>query len=113
MPTTTTRPKVPPIVCQPWCRDGDGHGDESGIDDQRCQTESTNVVSSLTPRWDAGGTWYDTELEVFAISGPRVHPAVVLYSTCGDFEWHLTASEARTIATALRERADALEGRDR
>lgn len=34
--TTTERPKLPPIVCAPWCEDGDGHAREFMREDQTC-----------------------------------------------------------------------------
>jgi hypothetical protein len=32
----TARPSIPPIVCAPWCEDGDGHPHERSEGDQVC-----------------------------------------------------------------------------
>jgi hypothetical protein len=42
-------PSVEPIVCQPWCRDGDGHPDERMREDQWCLGVEHSVHLSTEP----------------------------------------------------------------
>ena len=42
-------PAVAPIVCQPWCRQGDGHPDERVREDQWCSGVEHQVPLSAEP----------------------------------------------------------------
>ena len=108
---TTERPRVAPITCAPWCRDGDGHPGEWSEDDQRCTSEPVKLLRSLASQWeDCGGGWNPTEAEVFAQRGPTTPLAVVLYE-CGeqDYEVAFTPAEARALAARLIAAADLAE----
>jgi hypothetical protein len=48
MTTTHARP-TGPIVCTPWCEDGDGHPNELFAEDQRCFSPSLRVELSEHP----------------------------------------------------------------
>lgn len=106
------REGTPPIVCRPWCKEGDGHaGEYSGLD-QRCTGESAIIPRTLKWKWrDVGGDWHDPELEVFVVAGRDHHPAVVLYSMADDAEVLVTANEARQLAKAFEAAANTLEGK--
>ncbi|CAN5119763.1 hypothetical protein BH11ACT1_BH11ACT1_19180 [soil metagenome] len=110
MTATTERKTVPPIVCAPWCRDGDGHGNDMFVEDQKCSSDSWTFVQSLEPKWiDIEGIWHAREVEVFVEQGPRNPQHVVVYEQGGEVELRLTASEARDLASALVQRAVLLE----
>jgi hypothetical protein len=55
--TTTERHTLPPIVCTPWCEDGDGHPDNFLREDQTCWGPSTYVDLSLEPTKDEAGAY--------------------------------------------------------
>jgi hypothetical protein len=46
--TTTERPKMPPIVCAPWCEDGDGHTREFMREDSPRPTVAETVFSTTS-----------------------------------------------------------------
>jgi len=110
MTSMTSSRAVAPIVCAPWCRDGDGHASEHQ-DDQRCSSAPQKVLRTLAPQWgDTDGGWHPSEAEVFVERGPSFPLAVVLYE-CGDqdYEVRLTPAEARSLAAHLIAGADLAE----
>jgi hypothetical protein len=48
--TTTDRPTMPPITCQPWCSDGEGHADARYAEDQVCFSDAlTSEFAGVYP----------------------------------------------------------------
>lgn len=110
---TVARRTVAPIVCAPWCEDGDGHGAALGRADQRCRSGWVKVTQTLEPQWESSrGHWHPTTVDVEAERGPLHPPGVVLYRITDreDVEMHLTASEARAVAANLLAAADLVDG---
>ncbi|MDT5291735.1 MAG: hypothetical protein QOF88_6624, partial [Mycobacterium sp.] len=72
--TCPTRPSVPPIVCAPWCDDGDGHPNEWCAEDQTCWGASTYLTPlELEPAVPGiGGEPYPARLGAMP---HRLHPA--------------------------------------
>lgn len=106
-------PSVPPIACQSWCQDGDGHPHETHPDDRYCQSEPARVGQSLAPYWrDASGGWNESILDVSARVGLTRVPSVLVwvYNDRTDAEITLTAAEARALAAHLLIAADQLDG---
>jgi hypothetical protein len=123
--TTTERPKMPPIVCTPWCDEGDGHTNQFMREDQTCWGPAAYVDLSLEP----------VEHDSYGVHVPRIGaqayrhwpgevPSVCVHldgiqvpanrgGDCPlDDSVHLTADEAVRLATALLKAAeDARTGR--
>ncbi|MEP7193176.1 MAG: hypothetical protein ABI903_09950 [Actinomycetota bacterium] len=49
MSSVLPSPTVEPIICQPWCRHGDGHPDEKVREDQWCLGVEHRVLLSTEP----------------------------------------------------------------
>lgn len=64
---------MPPIVCAPWCSDGDGHPNQTGRDDQVCWGhEGRKVDLSIEDVYvEKQGDPKDPE---YAIDTPRLTP---------------------------------------
>lgn len=108
MTTTTPRQAFPPITCQPWCIDGDGHPDEHP-EDQWCESEWHNMPMPLARKWKgADGLMHTPEVEVQLRCGPKRPAQVVIYEMGDDAEWPLLPSEARQLAAMILEAADRL-----
>jgi hypothetical protein len=114
--TTTT---ISPIVCAPWCQDGDGHPNEHALEDQTCWGDAGYVPLSLEPAdVDQAGDPYPARVGAMA---HRLHPraAAEVYLHADLPEWnmdvavHLTAEEARALAEALTAAADQVDGIER
>lgn len=106
----STRPRSTPVVCAPWCRDGDGHTRESFEDDQRCNSAHVSVPMTLRRPWtDDGERFTPYEVDVFTEAGRRYRPQIVVHEWADDVEWRFTAHEARALATVLVAAADNLD----
>lgn len=102
MIVTPTGTKPARIVCKSWCQDGDGHGKEMGIEDQRCESEHTHTPLTLEPMWEASdGSWHQQTLDVWTQGGPCFPLAVMIYETERDAVFTLTPAEARALAAQL------------
>ena len=108
----TARPSIPPIVCAPWCEDGDGHPHERSEGDQVCWGDSSYVH----PRYEPvsiefpGGAWL-TRVGVMARRGFDEEPLVYLHVDPDyDISVQLTADEGRQLAAHRIEVSDQLDG---
>jgi hypothetical protein len=111
-----THKSISPIVCTPWCQDGDGHPNEHNFEDQTCWGDAAYVPLSLEPAdVDQAGDPYPARVGAMA---HRLHPRVAaeVYLHADLPEWnldvaaHLTAVEARALAEALTAAADQVDG---
>jgi hypothetical protein len=111
--------KIAPIACTSWCKDGDGHPNETGRADQTCwgphhyvEASTEEVLAEYdksTHTWDT----YASRLGISAYRGFNQHPSVYVHNnlpagpTGGvDTSVRLTADEARQLAAYLIEVAD-------
>jgi hypothetical protein len=118
--TTTERHPIPPIVCEPWCIDGNGHTNETGREDQTCWGPQTYVsLSREEVELDQYGT-YEPRFGVMAYrQWPGTAPCVYVHldgitlpanrGTLDD-SLHLTTEEAHTIGLALVKAAQDVRG---
>ena len=105
------RPNVAPVVCQPWCTDGDGHPDETLAEDQTCYSARTDVDLSRLPRVKMDdGEVVPQVLEVMLCSGPCQPTSVVLHSEDLSICVDLTFKEARALADAFVAAVELAEG---
>ncbi len=105
---------VEPIVCQPWCLEGDGHPDALFTADQHCWSEDRVIALTVNESIDGGpASWRDT-------SDPVAYAMVFLDSASGEstsvcvgyadrFAIRFTPTEARLLAAALLEMAGTAE----
>lgn len=105
---------VRPIVCQPWCREGDGHQDALFASDQHCWSEDRTIALTMNEPIDGGPkSWRER-------SDPTAYVMVFLDNSPGDsttvcvgyldrFAIKFTPTEARLLAAALHEMADLAE----
>jgi hypothetical protein len=115
-----SRPSLPPIVCAPWCTDGDGHPHEHSEGDQVCwgdSSDSSYVHPSHEPAsLEPNGAWL-TRVGVMAHRGfgeePDVYLHVERFDPDYDVSVKLTADEGRQLAANLIEVADLIDGRTR
>jgi hypothetical protein len=116
--TTTERPKMPPVVCTPWCTHGDGHPDEVFRDDQQCWGLSAYVPVTRNDIDNEAGP--DPRIGVMAYRRPGLQPCVYVHldgihisprpDQILDDSVHLTALEAFDLATALMDTVRTLTG---
>jgi hypothetical protein len=95
-------PKLPPVVCEPWCRDGSGHTDAFHVDDQWCSSEAETRVPLTRERLIQvnDDVWALDDLRVAAQREFEGRPYVVL--SRGDLQGvNLTADEAIALGEAL------------
>jgi hypothetical protein len=116
--TTTERP-IPPVVCAPWCVDGDGHTNEAFRGDQTCWGYDTYVDLSLE---DVTRDKYGVYVQRIGATSHRrwghtpcvyVHlDSIELSANRGtiDHALHLTAEEAMSLAAALVKAAEDIRG---
>jgi hypothetical protein len=120
--TTTERHLLPPVMCAPWCEDGDGHANAVFREDQTCWGPATYVDLSLEPTQDEAGAylprfgaqayrWWPgaAPCVYFHIDGIKV-PANRGGDCPLDDSVHLTADEAIRLATALLKAAGDIKG---
>lgn len=104
MTTTSDRPKLAPVTCEPWCAEGTGHTDAHHPDDQRCFTIARMVPLSR----------YEPYLEKYQTVPIDPH---LEHSACAgedgmrwELDWHgiddpgclkLTMAEARAFAESI------------
>jgi hypothetical protein len=91
MTTLKDRKFVPPVVCAPWCTDGDGHPRSGFAEDQRCYGEWHITPAAFSD--GEGG-------QVAAIAhraGPETQADVCLNVSIGriDVDVYVTADQAR------------------
>jgi hypothetical protein len=95
---------VPLRPCTPWCRDGDGHGDEHP-EDRTCWSDYAHVVLSRhKPAHYNDDTWKMAFLNVYLRREPELEefPHVVIPTPRRpDHELRLTRDEARTLRDHL------------
>ncbi len=103
-----TRPGLPPIVCTPWCTDGDGHTQAVSEGDQVCWGETGPYVFPVhePAEIDSNGAWL-TRVGAMAYRGFGKDAVVYLHvarsSPHADISVYLTANEARQLAARLVE----------
>lgn len=111
-----------PVMCAPWCEDGDGHANAVFREDQTCWGPATYVDLSLEPTQDEAGAylprfgaqayrWWPgaAPCVYFHIDGIKV-PANRGGDCPLDDSVHLTADEAIRLATALLKAAGDIKG---
>jgi hypothetical protein len=78
MSSVLPSPAIEPIICQPWCRHGDGHPDEKVRDDQWCLgVEHTVRLSTEPTELQSDGSSEQQHLTTYLLrqandTGPRV-----------------------------------------
>jgi hypothetical protein len=120
--TTTERHPIPPIVCTPWCEDGDGHTNAAFRGDQTCWGPSNYVDLSLGEVTRDSYGVYVPRIGVMAYRWRPAQPPSVYVHLDGiethlggrkdtlDESVHLTAEEAIALATALLKAAEDIQG---
>lgn len=116
---TVQREHMPPVVCAPWCSDGDGHPEEFGRCDQLCRTRELLVEPLVREfrfslaeiaRLDLpAGYRVPDGYGVSARRKPGRLDEVCLRHVGPDTETFLTPAEARQVAAALIATADVIE----
>lgn len=109
---------MPPIVCAPWCTDGDGHPHVTGRGDQTCWGPAAYIEPSLEDVCLEGKQQCLSRVGVMAYRGFNHYPAVYLHLDLvavpgrpyTDRNLLLTTAEARTLAANLTRSADLIEG---
>jgi hypothetical protein len=111
---------LPPVVCAPWCSDGDGHPDRTIPDDDLCASDRVDVKLSgyMLVKVGAGdGTtevvrdWVDAQSFRDHYDGPgRVHLGHEAGSRAlPSFDLVLTKDEALAVAEELTRAAERLD----
>jgi hypothetical protein len=102
-----TPPRLPPIACAPWCRDGSGHTNAQHPDDQYCDTGYLVVeLQRQSPEQiSEGGAFHRHETTIALECDPFCEPHVSWYMT-GASAGRLTIAEARQVGTHLVHLAD-------
>lgn len=114
-------PSIRPVICEPWCTDGDGHIREGGREDQNCWGESHYVELTLEEvgvevKADApyGHTIWPAIVGPNAYRGFNEHPCVYVHLLLPrwdiDSTFKLTSDEARDLAAHLLAVAEEIEG---
>lgn len=105
-----------PVTCQPWCSDGDGHGNQWCIEDQGCWSTDHVVVASLEdPALDSNGL-YSCEVQVnlrqdiSTPEQPRDRPYVYLTMTHPTLSVDAGVALTPAEATQLRDSLTAVLG---
>lgn len=100
-----TLTKRPPVQCQPWCSEGDGHPDEWYTDDQQCRTAERSVDLSGLPKMKVSGGDRITSEVIVTLVAPRgdpMHVEVSLDNIHGHSGWlEMTLTEAHDLANHL------------
>ena len=110
MSTETEIRQLPPITCQPWCEDGDGHPNEIFPEDQWCMSAEQTVQVSHYPSFKGpDGVFAPEEVTVYA-SQHQVAAGTVTVSLGGADTLLLSPAEARAIAAAMIASADLADG---
>lgn len=109
MKAATAHKKAPPITCATWCSSGDGHANEAGLPDQRCESHHEALSLTLHEQWLSTGGYGVRQIETWTQRGPLHPSAVVLFDLSEDFQVNLTPAEARALAARLIANAAALE----
>jgi len=105
---------VEPIVCQPWCREGDGHPDALFAADQHCWSEDRVIALTVNEPLDGGPAWWrgtsdpDAYAMVFLDRAPGESTSVCV-GYADRFVIRFTPTEARLLAAALVEMAHVAE----
>ena len=108
MSTTTEPTTLPPITCQSWCEDGDGHPHEVFRMDQWCRSEEAATLLVRDYRHRDGTIEVDT-VAVSTVLFPGRTAEVAIRHTAPDDEAFMSPAEARAIAAALIAAADVAE----
>lgn len=106
-PTRST--PIPPVTCEPWCYDGNGHTDATSMADQLCFTDEIRVPltrEKLVQMID--DSWALDFMQVYAAreAEGRAH-AVLSHGDLNGVE--LTPQEARQLGEALVRFSDMIE----
>ncbi len=97
---------VKPVVCQSWCREGDGHQDALFASDQHCWSEDRVIALTVNESIDGGpASWRDTSdatayAMVFLDRAPGESTSVCVGYT-DRFAIKFTPTEACLLAAAL------------
>ena len=108
--TTTDRPTMPPITCQPWCSDGEGHADARYAEDQVSFSDAltsefagvypADMSSKGSPSWEVSAAHRPAE---------RRHPFIVMTVDGSLPEYQMTPMQARVLAAHLTLVADQID----
>jgi hypothetical protein len=112
MTTTDNRPPLPPITCQPWCSDGNGHIDAFCVADQDCSSAAVFVPMSREPESEYDGGQMGLSLvQAGAFQTPGQAPYIELGWEMDKETNHveLTVAEARTLAEFMLRMCDAID----
>lgn len=119
MTTTSVRVEyadeaVTPIVCQPWCREGDGHPDALFAADQHCWSEDRTIALTVNEPIDGGPlSWRRTSdpvaYAIVFLDNPPGESTSVCLGYADRFAIKFTPTETRALAAALLEMANTAE----
>lgn len=101
---------MPPVTCQPWCQEGDGHPQEVHPDDQQCSS-TWQILHPAPAGWSHEGAARD-KLSIAAQRRPYIdggRPLVLIWSELHDVETWLSPSDARALADELVNAARLIE----
>ena len=93
----------PPVVCEPWCRDGNGHTDAHFVEDQWCSSESEARVPLTREKLVQidEGEWALDDMRVSAMREFEGRPFVALARGEALAVANLTPAEAIELGEAL------------
>jgi len=110
MSDTLPSPAVEPIVCQPWCRHGDGHPDERVREDQWCLGLEHKVLLSTEPdELQSDGSTGPQHLTTYLLRQANDSGARVFIGNGEGSGKSATLEEARRFALEILARVDGHE----
>jgi hypothetical protein len=103
-------PAVEPIICQPWCRHGDGHPDERVREDQWCLGVEHKVPLSTEPNeLQSDGSTEQQHLTTYLLRQANDTGARVFIGHGEGSGKSATLEEARRFALEILARVDGHE----
>lgn len=106
--------RLTPIVCAPWCEQGDGHVEETHPNDQWCYGDLAEISLSQYPLVRMSDDTYRREWVEVQLSRDRHGPSLVVLGSIaapagGEVEVNMLPAEARALAAALLNAAEVIE----
>ena len=112
--TVTDQPTLPPVVCQPWCSQRDGHPGERYREDQGCRSiELESPIDLVIHRGDepdTRGACWTAEARLERESDAGDGPLYIGMTVEGGLpQYRMTPLAARALAAHLTMLADQVE----
>jgi len=103
---------LPPVVCAPWCVDGDGHTDARFPEDQVCRGETVEVELSHRPLVQVDeDTWARETVHLYLLSHPgALRTTVEMYRGELGETVSFAVDEAEALGQALLQAVQSTRG---